>query len=84
MTSDSYPITDFGDLLRQAPLTADQYMRHAAHLIDEQFGEGYAKKHPELVAAFMRVCAADFNSTTLAKALGAGLDRIASALERDA
>ncbi len=83
MISETYPTASFDTLVEQAPLTADHYMSAAVRRIDARFGEGYASEHPDLVAAFMRVCAADFHSAILAKATGAGLDRIAAALERD-
>ena len=42
-------------LLRQASLTAEEYMTEAIERIDKSFGQGYAKKNPNLVAAFMKV-----------------------------
>ena len=36
--------------------TTGFYLREAIRLIDEEFGEGYAKAHPELVGAFMQTC----------------------------
>ena len=35
------------------------YLGSAVEEIDKQFGEGYAKEHPELVGAFMQVAAND-------------------------
>jgi hypothetical protein len=58
-------ITDAGYLMRQAWMTADDYMMNAVERIDRQFGEGYAKKHPELVGAFMRTAAADYHSALM-------------------
>ena len=52
-------------LMRQAGTTALEYMIYAIDAIDECFGEGYAKKHPELVGAFMRTCAADFHTAVV-------------------
>ena len=53
-------------LMRQASMTASDYMRAAVHEIDAQFGKGYAKAHPELVAAFMSTAAQDFHTGLMA------------------
>lgn len=50
------------ELTNQAASAAAIYMQAAVHGIDEQFGNGYAKQHPELVAAFMQVAADDFDT----------------------
>jgi hypothetical protein len=34
-------------------------MREAVEAIDKQFGDGYAREHPELVAGFMQAAAID-------------------------
>lgn len=47
-------------LVAQASKTASEYLREAAASIDEMFGEGYSKEHPELVGAFMQTAALDF------------------------
>jgi hypothetical protein len=44
-------------LLRQASITANDYMLDAKARIDAAFGTDYAYEHPELVAAFMRTAA---------------------------
>ena len=38
-------------LMRQASATADEYLFKAVDGIDGLFGEGFAKAHPELIAA---------------------------------
>lgn len=65
-------------LLHQASLTAGEYLREGARLIDDRFGSGYAMKHPELVAAFLQTCAIDFATGILAQKLS----DIAHAIER--
>ncbi|KGK24271.1 hypothetical protein [Pseudomonas plecoglossicida] len=60
---------DYGTLMRQAGMTATDYMIDAVDAIDRQFGEGYAKKHPELVGAFIQTAAADFNAACLSVAI---------------
>lgn len=49
-------------LMRQASMTAQFYMLKAKADIDEMFGNGYAAKHPELVAAYMQTAARDFQA----------------------
>jgi hypothetical protein len=58
------------ELVRQASMTADTYLGQAVVRIDDHFGEGYAKGHPELVGAFMRTAATDFATSVFAKAVG--------------
>lgn len=65
-----------GLLMDQASMTAATYFRKAVETIDDQFGEGYAKAHPELVGAFMRTCTADFSACFTSDFL----DKIATAL----
>lgn len=49
----------YRELMDQGPMTADYYLGEAVKRIDAQFGEGYAKKNPALVAEFMKVSALD-------------------------
>ncbi|KMJ45067.1 hypothetical protein AB204_11115 [Xenorhabdus khoisanae] len=44
---------------RQAANSAAYWMERAVKEIDTLFGEGYAKQHPELIAAFMKTAARD-------------------------
>ncbi|MBH3378359.1 hypothetical protein [Pseudomonas asiatica] len=60
---------DYGTLLSQAGRTAEKYMDDAIDAIDKAFGEGYAKKHPDLVGAFMQTAAADFSAACVAIAI---------------
>ncbi|HIB5224350.1 TPA: hypothetical protein ACWW8Y_004952 [Escherichia coli] len=46
-------------LAEQAAKTASGWMSDAVIAIDELFGKGYAKQHPELVAAFMQTAGLD-------------------------
>lgn len=79
-------------LLRQASMTADEYLSEAIRRIDGRLGKGYAEKHPELIGAFMAAAASDFatsistavrqdDSMNLA-AISDSLDRIASAIAK--
>ena len=49
----------FEKSMDDAVATANIYMYKAIDSIDQQFGKGYAKEHPELVAGFMKCCADD-------------------------
>jgi hypothetical protein len=50
-------------LMRQASMTAEEYLHRAIKCINAAFGDDtYADQHPELVASFMNVCAQDFHS----------------------
>ena len=66
---------DAHTLMRQAWMTADDYMRNAAECIDTLFGDGYAEKHPELIGIFMQTAARDFHTAMMK----AGMDGIADA-----
>ena len=46
--------------MKHAHETADEYMNKAVISIDNKFGDGYAKSHPELIAAFMQTSALDY------------------------
>ena len=61
-------------LLKQASDTAQAYMIRAKYDINEQFGEGYAKDHPELVAAYMKVAAMDFQTMAKVKIAEGDID----------
>jgi hypothetical protein len=56
-------------LLRQAPMTANEYLLSAVDHIDEKLGKGYAKAHPELIAAFMQASAVDLGTAVIARAI---------------
>jgi len=51
-------------LMKQGTQTASFYMDAACESIDFKFGKGFAKAHPELLAAFMQTAALDFMATT--------------------
>ena len=52
-------------LLKQASMTAHDYLWSAVDLIDKQFGDGFARKNPELVAQMIRAQSADFNTSIM-------------------
>ena len=68
---------DFHTLMDQAPGTAAVYLNEAIESIDKAFGEGYAKKNPSLVGAFIQASAMDMGHAVLAQQIRAGLESIA-------
>jgi hypothetical protein len=86
----NYIEASFDTLFNQASDSASDYLSRARRHIDNEFGEGYAAKNPNLVAAFMQVSAADFAAATHAKVYGTAfqeisqsISSIADAIERD-
>lgn len=74
-------MADWDTLLNQAWKTADTYMAHGRRCIDETFGEGYAEKHPELLAAFMNTSVRDFHTAAVIKVTGEAVESFAHRLE---
>lgn len=68
-------------LLKQALMTAHVYLCEAIKSIDQKMGDGYAKLHPELIAAYMAAAASDFNTSVQAKSLAEASDQIADAIK---
>jgi hypothetical protein len=67
---DTYTITAGNStLLRQASMTADEYLCEAMQCIDRRLGKGYAKAHPELIAAFIQTAAIDMGTAVIARAI---------------
>jgi hypothetical protein len=61
-------MADNQELLEQAPMTAEVYLRAAVRCIDNLLGAGYAKEHPELIVGFMQTAAAELGSAAIAQA----------------
>lgn len=59
-------------LMKQAPMTAQKYLRDALEGIDAALGQGEAKKNLQLVGVFMQVCAIDFATSVLSQTLQQG------------
>jgi len=68
---------DFHTLMDQAPGTAAVYLNEAIESIDKALGEGYAKRNPSLVGAFIQASAMDMGHAVLAQQIRAGLESIA-------
>ncbi len=60
----------YDTLMRQASMTADEYLHEAIRAIDRVAYPGYALKHPELIGTFMQVAAADFTNACRMKNKG--------------
>lgn len=58
---------DSDTIMQQAIMTAGDYLRRAVLSIDNEFGEGFAKKNTNLIGAFMAAAASDFKATLLAQ-----------------
>lgn len=56
------PDMDFGPAEESAIEVTQRYLTTAIATIDDHLGTGYAAKHPELIAQFMRTQAAEFNA----------------------
>lgn len=67
-------------LMDQAVSTAYRYMNEAVRKIDSEFGAGYAKEHPELVAGFIQAASTDFAGSLLAQKLILLTDQIKEAV----
>lgn len=72
---------DFDTLMRQASMTAHDYLMKAIEAIDGQLGAGYAKGHPDLIAAFMKVSCADFVASSALKVVEAAALDLANAVD---
>ena len=48
------PTCSYHEAMDQASSTADLYLWKAIDMIDHQFGEGYAKKNPNLIAPLVQ------------------------------
>ncbi|WP_143540151.1 hypothetical protein [Rhodovulum sulfidophilum] len=67
-------------LMRQAPMTAEEYLHAAIDSIDKCFGEGFAKEHPELFSSFLNTCALDAHTSFVTRTL----EKVAGELGRQA
>lgn len=61
--------SDWKKIMEDGSDAAVSYLVQAVKAIDEKFGDGYAKQHPELVGAFMKAAATDSQGIQIAKAI---------------
>lgn len=81
MKTTRYIDASFETLYDESHRTTRGHLRAAVESIDDQFGKGYAKANPSLVAAFMQAASNDFTQSVLAQQIRAGLDSIAESAE---
>jgi hypothetical protein len=63
------PTASAETLMRQASDTANHYFIIAIKNIDDYFGDGFAKDHPDLIAAHMNAAALDFHAASITAGL---------------
>ncbi len=56
-------------LWRQTEPTVEGYLARAVSMVDAQFGEGFAKAHPQLVGQIVSAMASDFHTSLTCKTL---------------
>lgn len=71
---------DASTLMNQASATAHEYLREAVRRIDGDLGDGYAKEHPAVLAAFMAAAVEDFRTAIIAQAMQDATERLAMAI----
>jgi hypothetical protein len=70
-------------LMDHATWTANFYMLEAESQIDKHFGEGFAKNHPQLLAAHMNTAALDYLGAMVAWGFGnLNFDSVGCPIER--
>lgn len=67
---------DWHKLMEDGADTAQYYLSRAINAIDDQFGKGYAKEHPELISGYMKTASIDNHATVLGKVIQNGIDEI--------
>ncbi len=74
------PTCSYDEAMSQATGTMQTYFDKAVETIDNEFGEGYAKKNPHLVSTLTSVQVSDFNNCVITKVLW----EIAEAIQHNA
>jgi len=67
----------------QAGETIGQYLGQAIKEIDERLGDGYAQRHPDLIAECIRSQTMDFNNVAIVAVLYEIRDALASLRTED-
>ncbi len=65
------------EMMNQAKWTVHDYLISAIENIDKELGPGSAKKHPELIGAYIQSCALDYGATLISQQIRLGLNYIA-------
>lgn len=71
---------DATTLVLQASHTAHDYFRMAVKTIDSEFGEGYAAKHPDLIASLVNVACKDFSVAITLKEIAEMVEDVKSVI----
>jgi hypothetical protein len=79
--SNEYITANFDTLMRQGPMTASLYLAKAIDEVNAQLGKDAARKHPEIIAAFVQAAAIDAVGGVIAQQIRAGLDAVVAAIE---
>jgi hypothetical protein len=77
-------LDEFTNLMRQSAPTIDIYLGEAIEMIDNRLGDGYAKKHPELLGAFIQAASTDYAGSCIGKQIekaGDTIDRLIDIIE---
>lgn len=77
--------SEYDRWMRQAPSTVKLYLVEAIEIIDSKLGKGYAKQHPELVAAFITSCSIDYGTTIIhasIESVATSLDAVALSVDK--
>lgn len=73
------------EAFRQTKPTAQEYFGNAIDILDEEYGVGYAKKNPHLVAALINAQVSDFNNCAMVAAnyeIAEGLQNLGDYLDK--
>ena len=73
------------EAFRQTKPTAQEYFGNAIDILDEEYGVGYAKKNPDLVAALISAQVSDFNNCAMVAAnyeIAEGLQNLGDYLDK--
>ncbi|ATH02979.1 hypothetical protein CJU24_14980 [Pseudomonas aeruginosa] len=73
--------TSYDNMLRQAPMAVHDILNAVITDIDSLLGGGYAKEHPDLVAACVKAATSEFNNSAMIVAIQEASERVAGALE---
>jgi len=76
------PSIDPTEAMTQASMTTHDYFRRAIRIIDEVFGEGYAKAHPNLLASMIRSQHLEFANTSDRDGIGSITDELENIAEQ--
>ena len=57
------------ELMDQAAMTVSVYLDGIVSAVDDKFGKGFSKQHPEFIASLVRTAGNDFNMAILVGAI---------------